>query len=43
MNSITLSDAFFIVAAIIFVIDLIRSGSLTSAGLACIAVGLALV
>ena len=40
--SLTLSDAFFIVAAILFVIELIRTGSLTAAGLACVSVGLVL-
>lgn len=41
--SLTISAVFFVVAAILFVIDTVRSGSLVSAGLACLAVGLALV
>jgi hypothetical protein len=40
---LAISDAFFAVAAIVFLIDLIRTGSLTSAGLACISVGLVLI
>lgn len=41
--SLTISDAFFIVATILFVIELIRTGSLTAAGLGCVSVGLVFV
>lgn len=40
--TLTVSDVFFVVAAILLVIEFLQNRSLTTAALACIAVGLIL-